>query len=138
MLISKIQIGKIFKGHAEGALLPSDDDRGSSVQVSRRINSFFCHDQKSHGAVHQLLYILYSFCKRLLPADQGADQLSRIDLSSAHLQKMSPAVLIGFFKDLLLIIYLPYRSDRKASQMGLKEQRLRFIVRDAPDPQISL
>ena len=98
------------------------------MKISRRIDSFLRHDQDRHRTVHQFLHIFDSLSDRLLTADQGSDQLRRIDLSAAHLEEMCSAVFIRLVKDFLLIIDLADCCDRKASQMGLEQQRLGLIV----------
>ena len=50
---------------------------------------------------------------------------------------MGPSVAVRFLQDLFLIVDLTHRRDGKAAQMGLQKQRLRLIIRNAADPQIS-
>ena len=48
------------------------------------------------------------------------------------------AVLISLGHQLVHIVDFPYRGDGVASQMGLDQQGLRFVVGNAADAEISL
>ena len=63
---------------------------------------------------------------------------SRVDHAAAHFLEMRPPLLIYFFQKFILIVDLSNRCDRKASEMRLDEQRLRLIIRNTSDPEISL
>ena len=51
---------------------------------------------------------------------------------------MDMAILIGFGHQLVYIVDFPHRGDGVASQMGLDQQGLRFVVGNTADAQIAL
>ena len=61
VLIAQIDIGKAFKRNAVSIVLVAEDDRGTSVKVSRGIDTVFGQQEQRHGAVYDFLHIPDTF-----------------------------------------------------------------------------
>ena len=138
VLIAQIQISITFKGDAVCVFLPSDDHRGTAHTVPCRIDSFGGHEHKCHGAVNQLLSITDTVDEIFFLIDDGSDQLCGIDVSPAHFQKMSIAVLIDKIRDLLCVVDFAHGGDGVGSVVRADDQGLGFIIGDTSDAQIAL
>ena len=136
--VAEIEVGEILKRDAVAVLALADDHRCASQTVARRIDAVLCHEQQRHRAVDDALNIADALDNAVLFADQRRNQLGRVDLSAGHLLEMSRTVLIDLADQFLEIVDLSHRRDGKAAEVGLDQQRLRFIIRNAGNTQIAL
>ena len=116
-MVTQVDEGKALKRSAERAFFLSDDQRGSAKTVAGRIDSLRCHDQKGHGAVDHLLYVLDSFENGRFLIDQRGNHFGRIDIASAHFQEVGTSVFVGDVHKLFHVIDLTYGRDGKTAEM---------------------
>ena len=126
--ISQIQVGKVFKGYAECILLFPDDNRSATQLVPRGIDAQRRHNQEGHGAVNELLRIPHTVDEIQLLVDDSCYQLGRIDIATAHFQKMCISFVENSIYNLVCIVNSSNRCDGKGTMVGTDNQWLRFII----------
>ena len=127
-MVSQVNVGKAFKRNAESIFLAPDHYRRPPIAVTGGINTFRRQDQDRHGAFDHFLGIEKAFHKALLLINNRSSQFGSIDPPAAHLHKMNMSVFVGLVDQFFFVIDLSHCYNGKTAQVGLDQQRLRFIV----------
>ena len=136
-LISQIQERKTFKGGAEGIVFFADDDGSTSHLIPGGIETLRGEQQNCHGTVDQFLRILQSFNQIIPLIDDCRHQLGRVDISAAHFQEMRMSAAENLHQNLFHVVDTAHRDNGIGAMVGTDDQRLRLIIRNTADSQIS-
>ena len=128
LLITKIQERKALKAGTESTVFFCNNHRCTSHFISGSIDALRDQQKNGHGSVDQFLRILNSFYQVFFLVDDGSYKLCRVDISTAHFQKMSICICKDLVADFFCVINFSNCGDRKCTVMRTNDQRLRLIV----------
>ena len=117
-LISQIQERETFKGSAEGIVFLADNDRSTSHLIPGGVEAFRGEQQNRHGTIDQFLRVLQSFNQIIPLIDDRGHQLGRVDISTAHFQKMRMPIAENLHQDLFHVVDTTHRDNRIGAMMG--------------------
>ena len=112
-------------------------DRRPAVAVTCGVDSVFRHNKECQRTFDDFLCISDAFNERVFLIYDSRDKLGRIDVSAAHLQEMRVAVCKNQFCDFVNIVDPAYRRNSICSKVRANHQRLRLIIGDAADSNVS-
>ena len=135
VLIPQVEVGEGFEGHAHGAVLFTENQRGAAHPVPGGVQAVLGQEQQSHRAVDQLLRVTDPLGYRVLLIDEAGCQLSSVDLAAAHFQEVGAAVGKGLPHQLLQVVNPPHGGDGVVAQMRPDNEGLGIGVADAADTQ---
>lgn len=129
-LVSEVEIGKRFKGHAIGIPLFPERYGSASVLVAGGVDALGGKHEDRHGAIDRVLRDAYAFGDGCAAVDERRRQFGRVDASAAHFKKMRFASRKRAFNEFVDVIDAPDRRDGEVPEVRAHEQRLRLVVRE--------
>ena len=136
-LIPEIEEREALKTDAVSAVFFADLDRCPAQAVTRSVDPLGCHDHHRHRPPDQLLRIPDPVLECIALIDQGSCQFRGIDISPAHFKEMGVSPGKELPHQFFVVVDLADRRDRIRAQMRADDQRLRLVIGNTANSQLS-
>ena len=133
---SGLLICKALHRNGISVLILTDQNRQTAIEIARGIDTLVGHNKNRHRSTDHLLSILNTFGNGVLLVNDRSNQFGGVDVAAAQFKEVM--ILVEYqLNEAFLIVDPADCTDGKIAEMAANQQRLRFVIGNTGNTQIT-